>query len=357
MRVGIDGRSLVQLRGRGIARYTETLLNALAAAFPGDDWRVLVPSGGRAPAIAGVELVRAPVRGRALYGAAALTGRPRFDELLGGVDLFWAPAPGPLALSAHTPLVLTVHDLAWEVRPGDFTRYERMWHRLVRPRTLAERAARVIAVSDATRRAAIDLWTLDPARVVTLHEPVPAPPCSPSGTDAAYLLSVGALEPRKGLDVLVAAFERARAAGLTAELWIVGEGRWHDRLTGPGIRRLGYVSDADLHRLYAGALALVMPSRHEGFGRPPLEAAQHGTPSILTDLPVFRETLDQAAQFVPVDDPEALAAAMVTLTGDAALRARVGAAAQARTAEFMPERAARELHQVLSAVAVMFKRT
>jgi glycosyltransferase involved in cell wall biosynthesis len=357
MRVGIDGRSLVQPGGRGIARYTSTLLGALAAGFPADDWRVLVPNGGRAPTIPGVELIRAPVRGRVLYGAAALTGRPRFDGLLEGVDVFWAPSPGPLTLSTRTPLVLTVHDLAWEVRPGDFTPYERAWHRLVRPRALAERATRVITVSDATRAEAIDRWRLDPARVITIREPVPAPPSGSSVAEGTYLLSVGALEPRKGLDVLTAAYGRARAAGLAAELWIAGDGRRRDQLTGPGIRRLGYVSDDELHRLYAGALALVMPSRYEGFGLPPLEAARHGTPSILTDLPAFRETLDQASLFVPVDDDDALAAAMVRLAGDPQLRARLGAAARARVAELTPDRAASELHQVLAAVAVMFNRT
>src|ERR687886_1505757 len=128
MRVGVDARHLTS--GRGVARYTRSLLGALATTFPDDEWLAFVP--GRDPVRApppGVRLVRHPLRGRALFGAAAVVRRPRLDRLLGGVDVIWAPAPAPLAVSGDVPLVLTVHDRSFELRPGDFTPYERLWHR------------------------------------------------------------------------------------------------------------------------------------------------------------------------------------------------------------------------------------
>src|SRR5258705_217674 len=88
-------------------------------------------------------------------------------------------------------------------------------------------------------------------------EPHPAAP-------ARYLLFVGALEPRKGPDVLARAFALARGRGLDAELVVVGEGRLAETLSGPGVHRAGAVSDADLDALYSGALALVHPSWLEG---------------------------------------------------------------------------------------------
>src|SRR5215218_5301895 len=148
MRVGVDARHLTA--GRGVARYTRALLGALAAAHPEDEWLAFVP--GREPvrdAPAGVRLVRHRLPGRALFGAAAVARRPRLDRLLGGVDVVWAPAPAPLAVSADVPLVLTVHDRSFEERPGDFTAYERLWHRLARPRALARRADAVVCVSHA----------------------------------------------------------------------------------------------------------------------------------------------------------------------------------------------------------------
>ena len=143
MRVGIDGRSLAGPQDRGVTHVTRSLVAALAAGFPGDRLDVLVPGGGAwapPPALdrANVRIVRHPVPSRLLFGAAALTGRPRLDRLLGGVDVLWIPAPAPLASSRRVPLVLSVHDLSWVQRPQDFTAYERLWHALARPRRLAE---------------------------------------------------------------------------------------------------------------------------------------------------------------------------------------------------------------------------
>ena len=264
--------------------------------------------------------------GRIPYALGGAIGRPRADRVVGGVDVFWAPAPAPIALSSGVPLVLSLHDLSWELRPSDFTSYERLWHRIARPRGLAERAARVVAVSDVTREQAIARWHLDPARVITIREGIRAPAGGaqgPTGIPTRYYLSVGALEPRKAPDVLVSAFRRARADGLEAGLVFVGEGRLRDRLSGDGVHVLGHVSDGDLAELYRGAVALVMPSRLEGFGLPPAEAALAGTPAIVTDLPVYRETLGEGALRVPVDDVPALASALLALERDQQLRARL----------------------------------
>ena len=119
----MDARHLAA--GRGVAHYTRALLAATAAAHPGDEWRCFVP--GRepvdAPALDNVVLVRDRRPGRAIFGAAALTGRPRLDRLLGGgMDAVWLPAPAPVALSRGVPYALTVHDVSWEARPADFTR-------------------------------------------------------------------------------------------------------------------------------------------------------------------------------------------------------------------------------------------
>jgi glycosyltransferase involved in cell wall biosynthesis len=84
------------------------------------------------------------------------------------------------------------------------------------------------------------------------------------------------------------------------------------------VRRLGRVED--LGALYAGALALVLPSWLEGFGLPPVEGLAAGTPAIVSDLPVFREVLGDGALYVPPGDAEALADALLSLERDPALR-------------------------------------
>ena len=343
MIVGIDGRSLAPGRaGRGVAHYTASLAGALEVGHPQDTWRIRVSPG------------------RASHLSAALFGRPRLDRALGGdLDVAWIPAPAPVAVSPHVPVVLTVHDLAFAQRPGDFTPYERLWHRAGRLGALARRAARVMTVSHATREAALEHWDLDPARVVVVpsgvtrpaHPPDPGAARSQFALPERYLLFVGALEPRKAPDVLGRAYARARRAGLNAGLAVVGSGRMAAALDGPGVHRLGAVERDELDALYAGALALVLPSHAEGYGFPPLEAAACGTPSVVSDLPALRETLGDGALFVAPGDEAGLAEALVRIGADEALRAELVAAAGRAVEERTWEAAARAARAVLAEAA------
>jgi glycosyltransferase involved in cell wall biosynthesis len=337
MKVGVDARAL--LAGRGVARFTRGLLAALADGFADDEWLAFVP--GRAPVAPvhpRVTLVRNRLGGRALFGAAAVAQRPTLAGLLGGVDVVWLPAPAPVAPGA--PYVLTVHDRSWERRPRDFSAYERAWHGLARPRALARGAAAVTADSHAVAAELRAAWGVQATVVSPGVEGAPSRAAGPSRDPAAasrperYLLFVGAREPRKALSVLTAAHASAQARGLDAELVVVGD----------GLRR---VDDAELAALYAGALAVVTPSYLEGFGLPPLEAAAHGTPAVVSDLACFAETLGDAALRVPAGDAGALADALLRIAGDDALRAALGAAARERAALYTWERAAAALHPLL----------
>jgi glycosyltransferase involved in cell wall biosynthesis len=342
VRVGVDGRSLVGGGARGVAHYTAALLEALATEFPDDEYRVLLPRG-RAWVPRGVVPVRHALPGRALFATAPF-GRPRLERLLPGCDVVFAPAPAPLAVG-DAPLVLTVHDRSWEARPQDFTRYERAWHVAARPRRLAARAAAVLCHAEAVRDELLTEWSLDAARV----HAVPLAPRRFAGQRAAgrYFLFVGALEPRKAPDVLSDGFLRARERGLDAELWIVGEGRLDPR--GEGVRRLGRVDD--LGPLYAGALAVVLPSWLEGFGLPPVEGLAAGAPAIVSDLPVLREVLGDGALSVPPGDAGALGDALLAVAGDPALRARLLEAGRARIAPLSWAATARRTREVLAEAA------
>ncbi|WP_187368938.1 glycosyltransferase [Baekduia soli] len=324
MLVAVDARALAARRG--VARYTRRMLEALAAHA---EVRAVVP--GRAPVepVPGVTLVRTAPGSRPLHAAGALCGRPRIDRLAGGADVVWLPAPAPCAPGARH--VLTVHDLSWEQRPKDFTAYERLWHRLARPRRLARSAGAVVCDAPAGADLLRGRWGVT-ARVV---EPgVDHVAASPH--PGRYVLYVGALEPRKGLDVLAEAWARRPLEG--TELLVAGEGR----VAVPGARMLGHVDDAQLHALYAGALAVVLPSHLEGFGLPPREAAAHGTPAVVSDLPTLRLP---GTLRVPPGDAAALAAALARLPAE---RARL-------VAELAPPRtwaqAGAELHAILAEVA------
>lgn len=348
----MDGRSLVGGGARGVAHYTSALLRALAVEFPDDEWRVLVPRGAAALPD-GVRAVRHPLPGRVLFGVAAALGRPRLDRLLGGdCDVLWAPAPAPLAVG-HTPLVLTVHDRSWEQRPRDFTAYERVWHRLARPRRLAGRARTVVCDAEAIRADVIAAWGVAPEKVVAIPLAPAAEPRSAGARQGGppYFLFAGALEPRKAPDVLLDAFARARRRGLDAGLVLAGGGRLAADIDASAVTALGHVPGDRLTDLYAGAIALVLPSWLEGFGLPPVEALAHGTPAIVSDLPVLREVLGAGALYVPPGDAGRLADALLRLAGDPALRERLAAAGAEAIAPLSWPETARRMRAVLAEAA------
>jgi glycosyltransferase involved in cell wall biosynthesis len=362
-----------------VAHYTSAMLAALAEGFPGDEWLAFVPGGAaplgaeeggaEAPGAAPLEaeeggaeapgaaplaaegrraatIVRHRLPSRALFGSTALLRRPRLDRLVGGCDVVWIPAPAPVAVSRGTPYVLTVHDLSWLDRPQDFTRYERLWHRLGRLERLAADARAVVAVSHATR-AAIERHWPSVERVEVVHSgipPLPEPGPRPPSLPDRYVLAVGALEPRKAPDLLARAFAQARGRGLDAELVLAGRGRLAHAVRGPGVHVVEDADRAALATLYAHALALALPSHAEGFGFAALEAARAGTPVLAShDLDVLDETLPGAAMKVR-DWPEALLA----IARDDALRARLAEAGRAQAARFTWDEAAKRLRDVLA---------
>jgi glycosyltransferase involved in cell wall biosynthesis len=213
----------------------------------------------------------------------------------------------------------------------------------------------VIAVSASVRDQLIDEWSLEPEKVIAVLSGPGRPPAG--GTPAAadrpskYLLAVGALEPRKRVDLLLEAHALAREQGLEAELVLAGEGRLRSRAEAAGATALGFVPDEQLDALYSGALAVVSASREEGFGFTPLEALARGTAAVVPDLPPFDETLGESALRFPPGDVEALAGALLRLEREPDLRDRLVAAAAGPLARLSWQRAARETRDVLAAAA------
>jgi glycosyltransferase involved in cell wall biosynthesis len=97
---------------------------------------------------------------------------------------------------------------------------------------------------------------------------------------------------------------------------LVGPPGWGEQVDVSGAVTPGFVGDDDLRQVVAGASALVLPSRDEGFGLTVLEALAAGTPVVASDLPVLREVGGTAATYAPVGDPEGFAAALEAVLGD-----------------------------------------
>jgi glycosyltransferase involved in cell wall biosynthesis len=209
---------------------------------------------------------------------------------------------GPL--SSRAPLVVTVHDLAVLRRPELFNRWTRAYSRRFVPRVIRA-AARVIAVSEFTKREVVELLGVPEERVRVVPNAV-GEPFVATGDRAGgeYVLFVGTLEPRKNLARLAQA---TRAAGL--ELRVAGSRGWGDvDVNGEGVRFLGYVPDDELASLYRGALCVAYPSLYEGFGIPVLEALACGAAVVTSRATAMAEVADGAAVLVDPSDADAIGA-------------------------------------------------
>ncbi|HLM26448.1 MAG TPA: glycosyltransferase family 1 protein [Thermoleophilaceae bacterium] len=230
------------------------------------------------------------------------------------------------------------------------------WQATLLPR-LARRARLLVAASTFGRGELIEVLGAAPERVAVVPLGVderfrpdadPEPARRAHRLERPYVLAVGTRVVRKNLDVLREAEARLDALGV--ELVVAGSGRGYMRAEAePPGRPLGYVGEEQLPGLYAGARAVVVPSRYEGFGLPCLEAMATGTPVVAAAATALPETCGGAALLADPDDPAAFADALMRLIEDERLHAERRAAGLKRAAGFSWDRTARELDGVLMA--------
>ncbi|MGH3692686.1 MAG: glycosyltransferase family 4 protein [Pseudonocardiaceae bacterium] len=317
-RVLLDGGPLLGQRS-GIGRYTGALLRELAersdldvmvTAFTARGQRAL-----RAAVPAGVRVRGGPVPARALHALWRRVSWPPTELLTADTDILHA-TNFVLPPSTRASGVVTVHDLAFLDHPEYLSPQQRMLPELVK-RSVA-RAAVVCTPSAAVARQVLRRLDIAAERVVVTPLGVDQAWLDAAAPTAAlrarlelpsrYLLFVGAAQPRKGLDVLLAAHA---AQPDLAPLMLAGPAGWGPTLTTSSrVHALGYLSEADIRCVVAGATAVVLPSREEGFGLPVLEAMATGVPVVCSDLEALREISGGLADLVPPEDAAALATAL-----------------------------------------------
>lgn len=282
--------------------------------------------------------------------------------------LLWSPCTsGPLAVGAQ---VVTVHDLAPLDHPEWLTAKFAAWYRLLLPRLL-RRARHVIAISEFTKQRLLAALGLAEEKItVVLHGVAPRfapqPPAAVAAARAAtgmppgpYVLSLGTLEPRKNLSRLLEAWQLALPDLPPGLRLALAGGRGNPAFfRGPGlgdlpprVQLLGHVPEDHLPGLYGGALAFAYLSLYEGWGFPPQEALACGTPVLTSNAASLPEVVGAAALTVDPADPGAIAAALIRLTSDAGLRARLSSAGRERARQFDWARTAEQTWRVLAAAA------
>src|SRR5204863_1976869 len=168
---------------------------------------------------------------------------------------------------------------------------------------------------------------------------------TPEGDEEDYVLFVGTIEPRKGLDDLLAVWDSLPAP--RPRLILCGDAGWGDVQLPCDAEVTGYVDRGRLRELYRHARAFVYPSRYEGFGIPPLEAMACGAPVIATRVGAIPDYAEGAALLIAPNDRDALNAALTRVLHDDALRAELRARGPERARLFGWDRGARTMAELL----------
>lgn len=387
LRIGIDATCLAA--GRGYGRFVRELLPPLLREDDQNEYvlfadehtgpelellpgrRVLLPTSQP-------QAQAASARGRRRVADMWRMGRAVADASLDVVYFpsvySFYPVPGP------TPVAVAIHDVIPE-RHGDVV-FPTRWNRLLwntKVRWARRRARALITVSEWSRRALCEEFGT-PEREIYVTLEAPAPGFRPVGEpetlrcwlaahglpeEAPYFLYVGGFNPHKNLGVLLDAFATVARARPALQLLLVGDYEgdvFHSDIAGlreqiarhgiaDRVHWTGYLEDEPLRHLYAGALALLLPSLEEGFGLPAFEAAACGTGCIATRNSPLPEMLDGAGVFVDPRDEAALQGALTLVADDPAVRRAFGARALARVAGLSWSSTARQTREALASIA------
>ena len=356
MRIGFDGTPLLGAK-TGVGWYTHELIDAIAKLSPHDEMVVFPISWRTArylkldpPHRPNVAVERKLAPARPLW---AMWDRVQFPpvEWLVDCDVFHATnfiAPP----SRKVPIVVTVHDIGFVHHPEAVTPGVRRMARLLPD--ILRRASAIITVSEFTCRE-LASWLPEVADKITVvyngsHARVaPAAAAGDSPATPPYALMLGTLEPRKNLPLALDAVRILRRRGVDLRLVLAGgrsslldvPAELRKRGLGePEVTRTGYIDDARVSALLAGARVLVFPSLYEGFGMPLLEGMEAGVPVVGVRAGATPETVGDAGLLVEPGDSEGFADAMERAAFDDELRARLIPAGRAQAARFTWARAA-----------------
>ncbi|MBU1177685.1 glycosyltransferase family 4 protein [Patescibacteria group bacterium] len=376
MIIGVDIRPLSGGRHSGVEEYTLNLLRHLFALDQKNKYKLFYNSFGQPDEVLelfrsyhNVEICQFRYPNKFFNFSCKFLSWPRIDQLVKPVDLFFMPNMLFSAFSAECRQVVTFHDLSYLFFPQFYSTKRRWWHRAVDPRHLAERAEKIIAVSNSTKIDLIDYFGVADDKVTVVHSGVDLTTTSEDLTavkrrynlPAEFILHLGVIEPRKNVIGLVAAFEKIKArTNIPHKLVLAGSPGWLYRKIYARVKKspvandimlLGFIDHRHKSALYKLADLFVFPSFYEGFGFPTLEAMKYETPVVTSPISSLPEICGTAALYADPYDVNELAEVIQQGLQDKTLRKKLVTEGLKQVEKFNWEKSARETLAVFESLA------
>lgn len=358
-RIGINGVALLSPL-TGIGQYTFHLVREMQQLLPQHPWLFYATGWQQAlrnAPLPGVETWKRMFKHLVpkSYAVSRLLQQRNFSKGIRRNRIQLYHEPNFVAFRYQGPTVVTVHDLSWirypETHPAERVR---IMNKLMP--AVMQRADHILVDSAFVRQEVISHYGVSAERVtpVLLGVLPDLGPVDEAGCASVtakyglrygrYILAVGTLEPRKNLSTVIAAYQQLpEAVRRHHPLVVAGINGWRMEAFSDNLQRMirqggviltGYVAQADLPLLYAGARMLVYPSLYEGFGLPPLEAMACGVPVIVSNRASLPEVVGDAGILVDPADDLGISRHMQSLIEDDALHRRLSLAGSERAASF-----------------------
>jgi glycosyltransferase involved in cell wall biosynthesis len=369
MRIAIDAR---KLHDYGIGTYVRNVLRYLGRIDRENEYVLLCRPADCDSVRAFGENFRAVPEPSGNYSLKEQVRLPMTLRRI-GADVFHAPHY-VLPPMLPCPAVVTIHDCIHLMFPEYLPNRAAYLYARTFMTLAARRSARVLTVSEASKRDILQYFRVPPERIEVIYNGIDERFWSAPAEDAVervrqryqlndpFILYTGNIKPHKNLVRLIEAFQRLRRSGLDqVKLLIIGDEiskyatlrrAVHRHKLHKHVRFHGFVPDETLAILYRLAAAFVFPSLYEGFGLPPLEAMASGTPVVTSNVSSLPEVVGDAALLIDPYDVDAIAGAIRMVLTDAALRDDLRERGWRRAREFSWERSVARIRSIYAEVGV-----